>query len=165
MFRFLRSSVKDDVGLLRSQLFNEQTFYPAFIADVKRATASIIIESPFITYRRLNCLFPILEKAIRRGVIITVNTRDPEFHEESMQQQAANGIAALQGIGIEVLYTGNHHRKLAIVDYQILWEGSLNILSQTDSCEVMRRIESADLAEQMIHFTGLSEWYTKGKYE
>lgn len=165
MFKFLRSFVKDDVGLLRSQLYNEQTFFPAFIADAKRATASIIIESPFIAYRRLNCLFPILEKAIRRGVTITVNTRDPQFHEDGMQQQAADGVTALQDIGIEVLYTSNHHRKLAIVDYQVLWEGSLNILSQTDSCEVMRRIDSADLAEQMIHFTGLSEWYTKGKHE
>jgi hypothetical protein len=61
----------------------------------------------------------------------------------------------LQSIGVEVLYTGGHHRKLAIIDRQILWEGSLNILSQNESCEVMRRIESDELAMQMLQFTKL----------
>ena len=31
---------------------------------------------------------------------------------------------------------GNHHRKLAILDRKVLWEGSLNILSQTRSREI-----------------------------
>jgi hypothetical protein len=78
-----------------------------------------------------------------------------------MRQQATDGIAALQVMGIKILYTDNHHRKLAIIDRKILYEGSLNILSQADSCEVMRRIESADLAEQMLRFTDLERWYTK----
>jgi phosphatidylserine/phosphatidylglycerophosphate/cardiolipin synthase-like enzyme len=160
MFKF-RISHSKDADLLNSQLYNEQSFYPAFIADARRATASIIIESPFIGYRRLNWLYPILAKAVSRGVSVVVNTRDPQFHDDAMQQQAQNGVTALQNIGIEVLYTGNHHRKLAIVDRKILYEGSLNILSQSDSCEVMRRIESANLAEQMIRYTGLERWYTK----
>ena len=161
MFQFKRSYYKDNVSLLSSKLYDEQSFYPAFIADARRATESIIIESPFITYRRLKYLFPTLEKAIWRGVSITINTRDPQFHEGSMQQYASSGIKLLQDMGVEVLYTGNHHRKLAIVDRNILYEGSLNILSQSNSCEVMRRIESTGLAEQMIRFIGLGRWYTK----
>jgi hypothetical protein len=54
-----------------------------------------------------------------------------------------------------VLYTAGHHRKLAILDRSILWEGSLNILSQNSSSEIMRRIQSAELAWQMAHFTKL----------
>jgi len=161
MFRFKSSYRRDNVSLLNSRLYNEQSFYPAFIADARRATESIIIESPFITYRRLGFLFPTLDKALRRGVSITINTRDPQFHEGVMQQYASSGITLLQDIGVEVLYTGNHHRKLAIVDSKILYEGSLNILSQSNSCEVMRRIESTGLAEQMLRFTGLKRWYTK----
>jgi len=161
MFQFKSSYRKDNVSLLSSKLYDEQSFYPAFIADARRATESIIIESPFITYRRLRYLLPTLEKALRRGVSITINTRDPQFHEGVMQQYASSGIALLQNMGVEVLYTGNHHRKLAIVDSKILYEGSLNILSQSNSCEVMRRIESANLAAQMLRFTGLKRWYTK----
>jgi phosphatidylserine/phosphatidylglycerophosphate/cardiolipin synthase-like enzyme len=161
MFQFKSSYRKDNVSLLSSKLYNEQSFYPAFIADARRATESIIIESPFITYRRLMYLHPTLKTALRRGVTITINTRNPKFHEGIMKQCASRGITLLQDMGIEVLYTSKHHRKLAIVDRKILYEGSLNILSQSDSCEVMRRIESTGLAEQMIRFIGLGRWYTK----
>jgi len=150
---------KDCAVLLSSQLYNEQSFYPAFIADARRATRSIIIESPFIAYKRLSWLYPFLEKSVRRGVKVTINTRDPQFHEGVMQQQAQDGVESLQHIGVEVLYTGNHHRKLAIIDRQILYEGSLNILSQSDSCEVMRRIESEKLAEEMIRFLKLNRYF------
>jgi phosphatidylserine/phosphatidylglycerophosphate/cardiolipin synthase-like enzyme len=154
MFRFN----KDCVDLVRSRLYNEQSFYPAFITDVKRATSSIIIESPFIGYRRLQWLYPVLEKAVRRGVRVTINTRGPVCHEGIMQQQAADGVTILQDTGIYVLYTGNHHRKLAIIDRKILYEGSLNILSQSDSCEIMRRVESVELAEEMVKFLGLESY-------
>ena len=77
-----------------------------------------------------------------------------------MRQQAAEGISALHDIGATVLYTGNLHRKLAMVDARILWEGSLNVLSQNDSCEMMRRSVSAELVAQIVAFTGLSKWYT-----
>ena len=48
------------------------------------------------------------------------------------------------------------HRKLAIIDGQILWEGSLNILSQVLSREIMRRTNSIELAHQMIQFTKIN---------
>ena len=149
---------KNCVDLLRSRLYDEQSFYPAFVADARRATYSIIIESPFIGYRRLSWLYPILHEAVKRGVRVTINTRNPECHEGIMQQQAADGVTALQDTGICVLYTGNHHRKLAIIDRKILYEGSLNILSQSDSCEVMRRIESEELAEEMIQFLNIDDY-------
>jgi hypothetical protein len=58
-------------------------------------------------------------------------------------------------MGIQVLYTGNHHRKVAILDRSILYEGSLNILSQNNSSEVTRRIESVPIAWQMVRFIGI----------
>ncbi len=60
----------------------------------------------------------------------------------------------MQTIGVEVYMTVGHHRKLAVIDKSILWEGSLNILSQYDSCEVMLRIRSKEWAKEVIEFTG-----------
>ncbi len=146
-------------SLLRSQLLNEQTFYDAFMRDIRRAQKSIIIESPFITTKRLEWLYDELAKACSRGVRIVINTRDPNTHNDTMHLQARDGVIRLQDLGVTILYTGNHHRKLAIIDHRTLYEGSLNILSQTDSCEIMRRIESPELVQQMIRFTDLARWY------
>lgn len=140
-----------------SKLFDNNSFYKAFERDLGHAKQSVIIESPFITSRRMEHLLPILIKLRRKGVRVVVNTRNPEEHNEEYMIQAEDAVAAMQDIGIKVLYTVKHHRKLAIIDDEILWGGSLNILSQGDSCEVMRRTVSSSLAWQMICFTKLNK--------
>jgi phosphatidylserine/phosphatidylglycerophosphate/cardiolipin synthase-like enzyme len=139
--------------LLTSQLYSEQTFYRAFMRDLSLCTGEAIIESPFITSNRVASLLPIFGKMRSRGIRITIITRDPAEHDAPYDTQAANAIDRLLDLGVEIIYMGGHHRKLAIIDRRLLWEGSLNMLSQNDSCEIMRRIESSDLAEQMYSFT------------
>lgn len=103
----------------------------------------------------MNQLLPTLEKLKARKVRIVVNTRDPHEHDEGYHREDAHrAIAKLQHAGVHVLYTGGHHRKLVIVDRKILYEGSHNVLSQNNSAEVMRRIESTQLAWEMIRFVG-----------
>jgi phosphatidylserine/phosphatidylglycerophosphate/cardiolipin synthase-like enzyme len=155
----------DNSALLSSQLLNEEAFYDVFLHDIRRARRSVIIESPFITTKRLLLLHYPLKRARKRGVHIVINTRDPDTHRGSMRQQARDGVAWLQHLGVTVIYTGNLHRKLAIIDHRILYEGSLNILSQSDSCEMMRRTDSAELVRQMIRFTNLRKWYKIANHE
>jgi PLD-like domain len=145
--------------LLTSQLFDQTTFYGAFLKDLGNCRAELVIESPFITSRRLLKILPILQRLTDRGIKVMVNTRDPQEHEDYLSIEASEGIASLQAIGAQVLYTGGHHRKLAIVDRKILYEGSLNILSQSDSCEIMRRIESGVLARDMFQFLNLGRFF------
>ena len=144
-----------------SQLFNDQTFYRAFEKDLAQCKYDTIIESPFLTVRRINSLLPIFKKLRQQDVTIIVNTRDPREYDGYMATDAIQAIDMLQEIGIEVLFTGGHHRKLAIFDRRVLWEGSLNILSQNNSCEIMRRMESEALAEQTINFINLNQFLDK----
>jgi len=93
---------------------------------------------------------------VDRGVKVYIITRDPREHDENLQVQADGEIAEFEIMGVQVLMcSGNHHRKLAILDRKVLWEGSLNILSQTRSREIMRRIEGRELAMQMFTFLNL----------
>ncbi len=144
--------------LLTSKLFNETTFYPAFLKDLAKCKSELIIESPFLTTRRVLMALPILTKLKSHGVEIIVNTRDPLEQEGHMRLEAERSIELLQDVGAKILITGGHHRKLVIIDRAILYEGSLNVLSQNDSCEVMRRIESVQLARQIIEFICLSQY-------
>lgn len=155
----LRTKSEPPGDLLNSKLFNEDTFYPIFLKDLNKCHSELIVECPFVTYRRLSMLLPTLEKLKARKVKVAINTRDPRSHsDEYMRQDAQDAISKLQHMGVQVLYTGNHHRKLAILDRRVLYEGSLNILSQNNSCEVMRRIESVQLAWQMAKFVGIDKY-------
>ena len=141
-----------------TKLFNEDTFYAAFLKDLDTCGAEVIIESPFVTCKRIAILLPALKRLKAKGVKAAVNTRDPfEQDDERNRADAHRAIAQLQSIGVQVVFTAGHHRKLAVLDRKILYEGSLNILSQNNSREVMRRIESVQLAWQMIGFAKLDK--------
>lgn len=147
LFRRIKTSSSD---LLTSQLYSGHTFYRAFIHDLANCQSEAVIESPFITSNRVASLLPIFKKMRSRNVRIIVNMRHPAEHQAPYDLQAWRAIHAMQSMGIQVLFTGGHHRKLAILDRRVLWEGSLNVLSQNASCEVMRRIDSELLAQKMI---------------
>jgi phosphatidylserine/phosphatidylglycerophosphate/cardiolipin synthase-like enzyme len=160
MLGFLIPSKTVPSDSIVSKLYSENTFYPALIKDMKKCQSELIIESPFITNRRLQELLPIFQKLKDRRVRIVVNTRNPrELEDEYRREDTLNAIANLQMIGVQVIFTVGHHRKLAILDRNIMYEGSLNILSQNKSSEIMRRIESAQLAWQMIKFIELDKYF------
>ncbi len=144
--------------MFSSRLFDQNSFYQAFIDDLKKAKNEVIIESPFITAKRMAIVLPLLRKLTKRGVRIVVNTKPLDEHEFDYRIQTKQAIDDLQELGILVLFTNGHHRKLAIIDKSITWEGSLNILSQNDSCEVMRRMYSEQLANQMLSFLHLEKF-------
>lgn len=144
-------------SLSPSSLYNQSTFYKAFVKDLQNVRTMVIIESPFITKKRMQVLLPILMKLRAKNIKIIINTKPFDEHESIYKEQAIWAVGMMQDIGIDVLFTGGHHRKLAVID-DILWEGSLNILSQNDSCEIMRRTKSIKTANEMISFTGLRKW-------
>ena len=154
-FRQSKSTASD---LIDSRLFDHNTFYDSFLKDLDRSKDEVVIESPFLTTRRVSMLLSTLVKLNRRGVKVVINTRDPLEQEGHMRSEAELSIELLHGAGVSVLFTGGHHRKLAIIDRRVLWEGSLNILSQNDSCEIMRRTASARIAEDLISFIKLEAY-------
>lgn len=156
MFKFHRSpAIK---SLVTSRLFDQNNFYGQLFKDLGSCKTELVIESPFITARRMATLWPVLTKLRKRDVKLVVNTRHPQEHEEKYRLQAEDAVARLQSLGVTVLYTGGHHRKIVIIDRSILWEGSANVLSQNDSCEIMRRITSKALAQQMVDFLQVEQY-------
>jgi phosphatidylserine/phosphatidylglycerophosphate/cardiolipin synthase-like enzyme len=152
MLRLLRRTPK--ATLTNTALYNEQSFYNAFERDIKRAQSTVVIESPFLTEKRALYFARLFNKLARKGVKVRVNTRNPRHHDKPLEIQAWRSIRILRDNGVKVYFFSDmRHRKLAIIDQQILWEGSLNILSQVLSKEVMRRTHSAELAQQVAAFT------------
>ncbi len=154
--KLLFSKSRSD-DLLKSALHTESTFYSSFQRDLKHADREVIIESPFIACKRTESLLPLFKRLTRRGVSVRINTRNPRHHEQELRIQAWQSIKKLRQVGVKVkFYDDMRHRKLAIIDGRILWEGSLNILSQVLSREIMRRTNSIELAHQMIQFTKIN---------
>ncbi|OGK25958.1 hypothetical protein A3C28_06515 [Candidatus Roizmanbacteria bacterium RIFCSPHIGHO2_02_FULL_39_9] len=142
--------------MINSSLYDEKTFYQTFSRDLEDYQNEVIIESPYITSERMRTFDHIFQKLLQKGVKIYILTRDPKEHDDFMEPQSEEIIKWCETVGIQVLLCiGNHHRKLAILDRKVLWEGSLNILSQSHSREIMRRIEDRSATMEMFGFLKL----------
>lgn len=156
MFNFGR---KKQAMEFTSRLFDEKSFYSSFLSDLEDCEHEIIIESPFISKKRMDVLLPFFNRLVNRGVTVYVITKDPSTLLEPLASYSEEIIREFEILGVNVLAaTNHHHRKLAILDRKVLWEGSLNILSQTNSKEIMRRIEGEDHAQEMFEFLKLGRF-------
>lgn len=146
-------------GQFISHLFDEKSFYSSFLSDLEDCEQEVIIESPFISKSRMDKLLPFFRRLVKRDVTVYVITKDPSILDEPLASYSREIIREFEILGVHVLATANHqHRKLAILDRQVLWEGSLNILSQSNSREIMRRIQGESNAQEMFEFLKLGRF-------
>ena len=154
-----KRSKTHNADLIDSRLHNEESFFAAFSKDFKGAQQEVIIESPYMTRRRASELAPLCLQLTQKGVKVRINTRNPNHHNDNLRIQACIAIKILKDAGARIkLCNDMRHRKIAVIDKAILWEGSLNMLSQNGSKEIMRRTVSEKLSKQMLNFTGMNTW-------
>lgn len=133
-------------------LYNEKTFYPAFVRDLLRAKKEVIIYCPFITKYRSEFFCKTFE-SIKRNVPVFIFTRPIEEHDYFARAEIKCALKDYEEAGVTIIYLpGLIHEKAAIIDRRILWEGSLNILSQRDSKEMMRRTDNEEIVIQIMTF-------------
>jgi hypothetical protein len=60
--RFFNRFKTSSSDLLTSRLYDERTFYKAFMRDLNNCMNEAVIESPFITSNRVASLLPIFKK-------------------------------------------------------------------------------------------------------
>ncbi|MDO8513091.1 MAG: hypothetical protein Q7S37_01170 [bacterium] len=149
--------------LQKLDLFNEKTFYRAFIRDILEAKKEIVIYSPFVTKFRSEFFRKTLETLKRRNIALFIFTRPLEEHEYLMRAEIKCALKDYEEMGACIFYLqGSIHEKVAIIDRAILWEGSLNILSQRESKEMMKRMANEDMAMQVMSYLGLNEKLAEG---
>ncbi len=124
-------------------VMTQEAFYRLFFDDIKTARKRIVIYSPFIASDRLSLLEVYLRSAIENKVGVYVITK--AFRERPAHELAAyrKNEAHLKEMGAHIIHKLRMHEKLVFIDDNILWSGSLNTLSYSNTQEVMERRDNA----------------------
>jgi len=123
------------------QVFDDTNFYRAFGSDLAKAQALVIMHSPYLAVNRIELIRNWLVGCVRRRVRVCAFLRTPKSSEQSDVEEMASQLLSM---GVHVTFRPWVHEKLAVIDEQILWEGSLNILNQSKSSERMNRWSSRE---------------------
>lgn len=145
--------------------FDERSFNKAFAADCSEAEQSITIFSPFITLNGASRWADILRAAILRGARVRVVTRPPDDQGPSLEEGAWEAIEGLEDLGVKVDLRQRMHQKVAFIDDNILWHGSLNILSHRDTAELMERVKSKAAIDHLSSFLSTPTRGRKGRVD
>lgn len=133
-----------------SIMYDGKSFLSPFSVDLINATKNIVIVSPYMRKSRLTQMLNSLSKAAINGTSITVYTRPPTDFRETEQLAVTQNAKYLTESNIKVEYKPNIHQKFTIIDENIIWYGSVNFLSFGSSDESMIRIESYNIAMELL---------------
>jgi hypothetical protein len=128
-------------------IFDGNTFFPVYSADMSAARSEILIVSPFAAKRRTLSSLHYMTAAEAN---VTVITKPPENYPEKDRANISKCIELLTQSGIAVRTKDRIHQKFAIIDRKIVWYGSINLLSYGASEESIMRIENADIADELL---------------
>jgi predicted nucleic acid-binding Zn-ribbon protein len=145
-----------DPDTLRTGLYNQHDFDKVCVPDLSGAERSILIFSGFVTPQRVRAYEAILRAKILEGVAVRCVARPPHDNGSIPYDDGRAALDALEAMGCIVDTRKDTHEKIVIVDGEVLWFGSLNPLSHTNRTgEVMARLVSPDLAQQMAAFVAI----------
>ena len=135
----------------------QDSFYPIFLGDMSRAKTRVVIYSPFITADRLATLEPQIKSATERRVRVYIITKpQAERGRREMAQYQSIERALLEWNAI-VIHKIGMHEKLVFVDDEIVWSGSLNPLSYSNTQEIMERRRSPEVVKDFVSTLRLNE--------
>lgn len=122
-------------------------FYSAFQKDLKKSKSKVMISSPFTMPDATAKWEPILRELVAKDVEISVITKPASEKMNSRESELIH--ENLASFVKEVREISKMHEKLAVLDGNVVWLGSLNILSHYRASEIMVRIESPDFAQSI----------------
>ena len=143
-------------------IYDGRSYDPIFRSDLCNAKAEIWIANPFLKRNRIMQLMPILSQLRANGVSITVFTRSTEASAEKDQPAQIECIEYLRSYGIQVK-PRNTFLRCTVIDSQIVWYGSVNVLTNNSPDSCVMRLESSDIAVKLTDSVIYFESYNHQK--
>jgi superfamily II DNA or RNA helicase len=131
-------------------IFDKDSFLPVFNNDLAATKKEVLIVSPFVRKRRSMQMIQNLRMALNKGIRTIVVTRPVGDFKTKDRVALQKVLETLKQNEINVVYKPNIHQKFAIIDQKIVWYGSINLLSYGSAQESIMRIESSNIANELI---------------
>ena len=131
-------------------IFDKENFLPVFNQDIVAAKKEIVIVSPFVRKRRTHQMVQHLKISTGKNIRVIVVTRPKEDFATKDHAAMQRTLDLLADRGVNVVFKSNIHQKFAIMDQKVVWYGSINLLSYGSAQESIMRIDSANIANELM---------------
>ena len=109
-----------------------------------------MIASPGLSAARVEAFLHDALPALQRGVRVYVTTLAPEVYPEQVRAKIRESMEKLRQAGIAVRAGTALHTHAAVFDGKLAWYGNLNLLSSAKPENDMMRVESEEIAAELL---------------
>ena len=134
-------------------IFDSQNYYDIYRKDLLEANENIVISSPAISGAKVYELIHLLQAKQAAGVEITIVTWTPDsygFGDAGFWMQLHE---AMRQAGFYMKTAEDSCEHFAVIDQEIVWYGSMNLLAKIKIEDSMMRVQSKKIAEELMEMT------------
>ena len=134
-------------------IYDNKTYRTIYEKDLLEANNDIIISSPGINEKKVKRIIELIQGKQESGVSITAITLKAENYPENRIEKTKQLIKRLLDSGIMVSQVPAMHEHYAIIDKEIVWYGSMNLLSGEKEDDNLMRVVSKEIAQELMEIT------------
>ncbi len=138
-------------------IYDIDNYAEIYWRDLEEAMSGVIISSPRLNNQKVNRIIDALGKRQESGVKVTIVTWHPDAYKYGRDDVRTELIERLRKAGFEIRLVENSCEHYAVIDQEIVWYGSVNLLSKEDAEDNLMRVCSKEIAAELLEMTFGSE--------
>jgi len=131
-------------------IYDFESYIEVYKKDLESANKEIIISSPGINKNKIETMTDIWRNVQERGTKVIVLTLSPEKYPKERIKATTQLIQTMKNNGVLVEIRQQMHEHYAIIDREVVWYGSMNLLSREREDDNLMRIRNAEMAGELL---------------
>ena len=113
----------------------------------------MIISSPRLNTEKVKRIISVLGEKQEMGVKVTIVTWHPDSYKYGRDEVRMTLLEMLRKTGFEIRMVEENCEHFAVIDKEIVWYGSVNLLSKEDAEDNLMRVCSKEIASELLEMT------------
>lgn len=138
-------------------IYDIENYAETYWKDLEEANSAVIVSSPRLNNQKVDRIINMLGKRQELGVKVTIVTWHPDAYKYGKDDVRMELMERLRKAGFEIRLVEESCEHYAVIDNEIVWYGSVNLLSKEDAEDNLMRVCSKDIAAELLEMTFGSE--------
>ena len=138
-------------------IYDIENYAETYWKDLEEANSAVVVSSPRLNNQKVDRIINLLGKRRELGVKVTIVTWHPDAYKYGKDDVRMELMERLRKAGFEIRLVEESCEHYAVIDNEIVWYGSVNLLSKEDAEDNLMRVCSKDIAAELLEMTFGSE--------
>ena len=138
-------------------IYDIENYAETYWKDLEEANSAVVVSSPRLNNQKVDRIINMLGKRREFGVKVTIVTWHPDAYKYGKDDVRMELMERLRKAGFEIRLVEETCEHYAVIDNEIVWYGSVNLLSKEDAEDNLMRVCSKDIAAELLEMLFGSE--------